>query len=454
MTHKKKRKIRAISLIISAVLLAGVLPVAVSAAYCENCGENSGYSVEYEYWTATYHTIRHWCDNCGDDQNMGGAAERHSFYHYSSSYDKCEDCGYKISCECDDGECSHSDTYLEWDDCDWYEYCEDCGEEVDSGTEHGETGYKEWKYYSSTRHRRFVYCMDCHVGEYEYARHDSGTEYFSYDDHEHEIVDYCPDCEEYLSDPEYEEHTFRYGSWKDYDDDRHRRRVRCEYCDYSEYEYESHTFTSGSYTEITETQHRFDRECDCGCVMAQVGPHSYVTGYLPGDVEVHIITNECECGHYLEETEAHLDNDGDGACDLCGTVTETSRFSVTVPSVLTLTVSEDGTVCAAVSAAIANNSTGNITVTDITINAENGWTIVPFDTDMANEKVNTKCIGFRINGSESTTDGDSENLTLYDEWNIAADDILPLDYAAVVSALSEPIDEQVLTIVFIVGWAA
>ncbi len=455
MTHKKNYKIRIISIIISVIFLIGVLPIAVSAASCENCGEDSDYTVEYEYWTETYHTIRHWCDNCGKDQNMGGAADRHSFSHYNNGYDICDDCGYEIDCECGEGdsECYHDNTYTEWDDCDWYKYCEDCGEEIDSGTEHGETDYKDWVYYSTTRHRRFVYCVDCHVGEYEYARHDSSTEYYSYDDYEHEIVDYCADCDEYLSDPEYEEHTFYYSSWKDYDDDKHRRRIRCEYCDYLEYEYESHTFTSGSYTVVSEKQHRFDRECDCGCVMTQTGPHSYVTGYLSGDGEVHIVTNECECGYCFEEPEAHLDNDSDGACDICGTVTETSRFSVTLPAVLTLTVSEDGTVYAAVSATIANNSTEDITVTDITLNAENGWTIVPFDTDMANEKVNTKLIGFRINGSESTIDGDSEDLTLNDEWNIPVDDVLTLDYEVVVSAISEPVDEQVLTVVFIIGWA-
>lgn len=453
MTHKKNRKFRILSIVLSVILLVGIFPVAVSAASCENCGKNSGYTLEYEYWTATYHLIRHWCDNCDKDQNMGGAAERHSYSHYSSSYDRCADCGHKIACECDDGECSHSDTYLEWDDCDWYEYCEDCGEEVDSGTEHGETGYKDWKYYSTTRHRRFVYCMDCHVGDYEYARHDSSTEYYSYDDYEHEIVEYCADCDEYLSDSEYEEHTFYYSSWKDYDDDRHRRRKRCEYCDYLEYQYENHTFSSGSYTVVSEKQHRFDRECDCGCVMTQIGPHSYVTVYLPGDGEYHTVTNECECGYYFEESESHYDSNGDNECDLCGMVNETSRFSVTLPAVLTLIVAEDGRVYAAASATIENNSTGKISVTDITLSAENGWTIVPFETNMADEKVGTKLIGFRINGSESTAYSDSETLILYDDWSIAADETLPLDYGAVVSALSEPIDEQVLTVVFIVGWA-
>ncbi len=455
MTHKKNHKIRIISIVLSVILLISIFPIAVSAASCENCGENSNYTVEYEYWTDIYHTIRHWCDNCGKDQNMGGAADRHSFSHYNIKYDICEDCGYEIDCECGEGdsECYHDYTYTEWDGCDWYEYCDDCGEEVDSGTEHGEYEYEEWEYYSFARHRRFVYCVDCEMGEYEYERHDEEIEYYSYDDYDHEIVEYCAGCDEYLSEPEYEEHTFYYSSWKDYDGDRHRRRVRCEYCDYSEYEYENHNVVYGYWLSISDTQHSRTAECDCGFSSTETDSHNHITDYNPGDKDLHIVTYECECGNYYEEEEAHVDNDSDGNCDLCGTEYDTAHFSVTLPAALILTVSEDGTVYAAISAMIVNNSTGDITVTDITLNAENGWTIIPFDTDMANEKVNTKLIGFRINGSKSIANGKSEDLTLNDEWIIPTDDVLTLDYDAVVSAVSEPVDEQVLTAVFIIGWA-
>lgn len=120
-------------------------------------------------------------------------------------------------------------------------------------------------------------------------------------------------------------------------------------------------------------------------------------------------------------------------------------FSVTVPAVLHLTVSKDGTVYAADTAQIVNDSTSAVSVTNVSLFAENGWEIVPYSTNMANEKVNAKRIGFCINGAESGT--------TFVERQIAKDGTLDLDYDAVVSATSEPIDEQVLTVVFVLGWA-
>ena len=46
--------------------------------------------------------------------------------------------------------------------------------------------------------------------------------------------------------------------------------------------------------------------------------------------------------------------------------------------------------------------------------------------------------------------GDSESLALTGDWNIDAGSTLPLGYDANVSATSVGIDEQVLTVVFVV----
>ena len=46
--------------------------------------------------------------------------------------------------------------------------------------------------------------------------------------------------------------------------------------------------------------------------------------------------------------------------------------------------------------------------------------------------------------------GDSETLALTGDWSIDAGAVLPLDYDANVSATSVGIDEQVLTVVFVV----
>ncbi len=128
-------------------------------------------------------------------------------------------------------------------------------------------------------------------------------------------------------------------------------------------------------------------------------------------------------------------------------------FSVTVPAVLTLTVSETGEVYSAENAEIVNHSTDAVKVTQITVTSENGWTLVPFDRNMANEKVDSKQIGFILGNAETTQSGNTEDLNLTENWTITIDGTLPLDYDAVVSAMSEPIEEQVLTLVFVLDWA-
>ena len=141
---------------------------------------------------------------------------------------------------------------------------------------------------------------------------------------------------------------------------------------------------------------------------------------------------------------------GDGVCDGCGR--EMSRFSVTVPASLTVTVSEHGVVYTATGAGIVNNSSSAVQVSGVTLRAENGWTIVPYTTNMAAQKVDSKRIGFALGGIQTAATGKSEQLTA-SSMTVSAGATLPLSYDAVVSASSAAINEQVLTIVFVVGWA-
>ena len=125
-------------------------------------------------------------------------------------------------------------------------------------------------------------------------------------------------------------------------------------------------------------------------------------------------------------------------------------FSVTVPAGLPLAVTEDGEVTASTDAAIANNSTCDVRVTGVTLRTENGWTLVPFEYNMAAAKVDSKLIGFAIGGAQSVDNGESEELSLTGDWSIDAGNTMPLPYDAKVSATSVGIDEQVLTVVFVV----
>ena len=130
------------------------------------------------------------------------------------------------------------------------------------------------------------------------------------------------------------------------------------------------------------------------------------------------------------------------------------KFSVAVPVVLPMAVSEDGEIHTATGQAILNSSTGDIKVSSVTVNAGNGWTLVPFTTNMASEKVDAKKIGFSINDIETTKTGSSEALTLSGDWTVNEDSSLSLEYDAVVSAMSTSVtDESILTVVFVLEWA-
>ena len=117
-----------------------------------------------------------------------------------------------------------------------------------------------------------------------------------------------------------------------------------------------------------------------------------------------------------------------------------------------LVVDESGEVHTG-SAEIINGSTGEVVVSSVSISTKNGWQLVPFDTDMAHEKVDAQLLGFKINDAQTSKSGNAETFSLSAPWQIAENSKLPIDYDAVVSAVSQPVTEQdVLSIVFVVEW--
>ena len=130
----------------------------------------------------------------------------------------------------------------------------------------------------------------------------------------------------------------------------------------------------------------------------------------------------------------------------------TEVFSVTVPVVLPLTVDENGEVHVG-AAEIINGSTGDVIVSSVSISTKNGWQLVPYTTDMAHEKVDAQLLGFKINGAQTTKNGNVETFALSAPWEIAENSRMTLSYDAVVSAVSKAITEQeVLSVVFVLEW--
>ena len=104
-------------------------------------------------------------------------------------------------------------------------------------------------------------------------------------------------------------------------------------------------------------------------------------------------------------------------------------------------------------AEIINSSTGDVIVSSVSISTKNGWQLVPFGTDMAHEKVDAQLLGFKINDAQTSKTGDAETFNLTAPWTIAENGRLPIDYDAVVSAVSQPVTEQdVLSVVFVLEW--
>ena len=143
----------------------------------------------------------------------------------------------------------------------------------------------------------------------------------------------------------------------------------------------------------------------------------------------------------------------DGPCTYYARWTKVQAFSVTVPTVLPLAMGEDGRVHTS-EASIINHSTGAVRVSSITAATKNGWKLVSWNTDMAQEKVDTHLIGFTLNGAETKGGAGSESLPLTGDWTIPQDGSLPLSYDAVISALSQPVtDQTILSVVFVLEWA-
>ena len=380
---------------------------------CPSCGKQSlqGTYVAQSH-TSRGHAEYYECYLCHYTKYLGSYVYKN---HGSGSYGSwtCPSCGshsWVLDYE-SDATCTRNG---------YREYSCDCGQskrETVYATGHNYS-YGSWEQYSSSQHRRENYCRYCGATDYDYASHSySYGSWSSAGSSQHSRSMTCRYCG--YSDTQYASHSLSYGSWSSYSDTQHRRTGSCTTCSYSTTDYGAHTFSYGSWTDHSSTQHRRTKRCT-SCAYS---------GYDYAD---------------------HVDSNGDGVCDGCGR--EMSRFSVTVPASLTVTVSEHGVIYTATGAGNVNNSSGAVQVSGVTLRAENGWTIVPYATNMAAQKVDSRRIGFALGGMQTAATGKSEQLTA-SSMTVSAGATLPLSYDAVVSASSAAINEQVLTIVFVVGWA-
>ena len=482
-------KKRIVSLLLVLVLAFTLVPSAFAADH--NCGVDNCVCLpgkacrgvwEWEPYGSTVHWYVHRCTGCGQIDFNWSSQAPHSF----DADGVCTVCGY-VYVE----PCYHYSTYTEWDGCTWYEYCYDCGELVDYGTSHSYS-YGSWTYYNSSQHSRTATCTRCGSRTTSYGSHSATTRYNTYSSTQHKVQKYCSTCGSYVGSTIYESHDFSYGSWQNYSSSQHRRTKTCSDCGYSTYDYANHSLSYGSWASYSDTQHRRKVSCSsCSYSTYEYANHADANGDglcdgCSKELTVYVDVTLDACGGVLEDdsvtvvfgdaygelpeptrdgyifdgwftaetggelVEAGTEVGSKTAHTLYAHWTLVKVFSVTVPAGLPLAVTEDGEVTASTDAAIANNSTCDVRVTGVTLRTENGWTLVPFEYNMAAAKVDSKLIGFVIGGAQSANSGDSEALALTGDWSIGAGSTLPLDYDANVSATSVGIDEQVLSVVFVV----
>lgn len=267
-------------------------------------------------------------------------------------------------------------------------------------------------------------------------------------------TDYCRSCGAYVRSGT--SHSYSYGSWSYYSSTQHKRTATCTSCHTTTTSYGNHS-TSTKYIQYSDTQHKTGKYCSA--CSSYVGSTSYANHSLTyGSWSVssdtaHVRTKTCSsCGYSGTETAAHTDGNDDGNCDGCAYLM--TRFSVTVPANMSLAVANDGYVYSATNAAVVNNSSHTVKITSVTVTAGDGWTIVPYNYNMADEKVDSKLIGFYLNDAITKQIGTSEKLSLPTNWTIDSGDYFMLEYDAVVSATSDILtNEQVLTLVFVINWA-
>ena len=382
--------------------------------------------------------------------------------------------------------------------------CSDCGYTETEKSIH-RTSSTDWTSISSTQHQRTTTCSVCNYSYTSKANHSwTYSNYTSVDGTKHSVKRTCSVCG--YTDTIEQNHSLTYSDWREYGQGAqnqldsnapnsmkyHVRTKTCSNCGYTGYEYAEHNHvrdfegyrpsTSGNYagryhyymehcticnhgityyskhsynnsqnvyTDISDTQHHVAQTCTaCSWLNEYDEDHTFTTTCEPVSDTRHKFTSTCICGHTNTSYGDHHDDDNDCYCDDCGYLM--TRFSVTVPATLSLVMDKDGNVYTPTNAVITNNSTAAVKVTGISLTPKNGWTVVPYSTNMANQKVNSHKIGLKLRDSQSVS---GNTMPITGNWYISKGSNLPLTYSAVVSATSQPIfGTNVLDVTFVIDW--
>jgi len=443
--------------------------------YCYYCGEYMGSGVEHgtytygawNYYSSSQHRRLYSCSDCGEGSyQYGYHATSNSYAYYSSTQ-------HSIS-----------------------SYCSTCATTISTTYANHSYNYGNWSSYSDTQHQRVGVCTDCGSSKTQLASHSfSYGSWSSYSSTQHRRTVSCATCG-YSS--------YGYGDHADSNGD-----GKCDGCGYSmtvTVTWDAHTnggtvngvqsvttsaalgysATAPSYTPV-KTGHSFK-----GWYTAATGGSTYTsvsistarTFYAQFTANSYAITWDCGDGTTKTTNQTYgqaltlpadptrenytfsgwytASSGGSKVTNSTvftgtGNTTYYARwvqsFSVTVPTSLPLVMDQDGNVNAS-AAQIVNNSSGDVIISSVTLRGENGWKIVPYATEMAHQKVDARVVGFSLNRAATATSGEEESLSLIGDWTIPQNDSLDLDYDAVISAMSQAVEnETILSAIFVLKWS-
>ena len=473
---------------------------------CPDCGSHTWILQNVQDATCTSNGYRSYSCACGQTKSETIYSSGHSYSYgsweeYSSSQHRreayCRNCG-----DSDYEYASHSMSYGSWSNSSSSQHsrtasCRTCGY---STTDYGSHSYStgSWSKYSDAQHRRSKTCSGCGASTYDYADHSySYGSWTKADDVQHKRSKTCAVCGD---------SSTEYGNHKDTNAD-----GVCDDCGANvalivTWDASSNGGTVGGKNSVTtsvapnqtavapgytpvKAGHTFSgwyTEKAGGALYSTVtitAARTFYAQFAPAEYKItwDLGTGKTETsnqtygeklnlpaeparkgyaflGWFTQETGG-TQVDGNTVFKEVASTTyyahweEATVFSVIVPAVLPVTVDQNGKVYVS-NAEIVNHSTAAVQVSSVTLTAENGWTLVPYASDMSHAKVDSNQIGFSIRDQKTTKTGDSEVFTLSSPWKIAEEDILTLTYDAVVSALSQPVtNANILCVLFVVEWA-
>ena len=473
---------------------------------CPDCGSHT-WVLDYENdATCTRNGYREYSCDCGQSKRETIYATGHSYSYgsweeYSSSQHRreayCRNCG-----DSDYEYASHSMSYGSWSNYSDSQHsrtasCRTCGY---STTDYGNHSYATgaWSKYSDTQHRRSKTCSGCGASTYDYANHSySYGSWTKADDVQHKRSKTCAVCGD---------SSTEYGNHKDTNAD-----GVCDDCGANvalivTWDASSNGGSVGGKNSVTtsvapnqtavapgytpvKAGHTFSgwyTEKAGGALYSTVTittARTFYAQFAPAEYKItwDLGTGKTETtnqtygetlnlpkeptrrgyaflGWFTQETGG-TQVDGNTVFKEVASTTyyahweEATVFSVIVPAVLPVTVDQNGKVYVS-NAEIVNHSTAAVQVSSVTLTAENGWTLVPYASDMSHAKVDSNQIGFKINSAQTSKTGSTEQFELTSPWQINEEVSLTLSYDAVVSALSQPVtNANILCVLFVVEWA-